>query len=135
MAVSVRFNVALKGGNVLPFEIPAILGATAVADIRKNYLNEIKKIANTTALTTALTNRLTARFGQLRKGENIEYNTVANWLEEEKGPSYVFSGLTMSASSTDGRSQTANVAGSLIHVRSVEIPQVSVNVTFLFPVS
>lgn len=130
MNISVGVSVMLKGGNTLPFEIPVSL---ANSTIRKDYLDGIKSPANKNALTATLTNRLAARFGQMRKGENIDFNTVSMWLEEEKGPSYVFGNLSLSAKSADGRIQTASAAGSSIHVRSVETPKITINITFSFP--
>lgn len=85
---------------------------------------------HTTTYTEQLTNRLDARLKQMKTGEDISFETMAQWIEQEKGPGYLYKNLVLASSSIDGNMQTATGAGQLIRVRSVEIPKVQMAITF-----
>lgn len=67
-----------------------------------------------------------ALLADLEAGENVRYDLLKDAIEDLiPGASYTVTAMTLAGVSTgDGRSQTANSSGSIIHIRSVEIASV-----------
>ena len=124
ISIAITLKLALNTG-VLPADLPAALGG---ATARTNFQTDL--VTNMTNYQNKLEARIANRIQQLGKGQNLVYSALAQWIDEEKGPCYNRTQLSVSAASADKRTQTATQNAHFIHIRSVETPKVTLKLEF-----